>query len=85
MRKRKLRMPLHLQEAAQLVGRKIAELCLSKSIEKVAFDRGGHVYHGRIKVGRHTRHCQCVPHVCPVQCTRVHMHNAHVLDTEETL
>lgn len=40
-----------LQEAAQLVGRKIAELCLSKSIEKVAFDRGGHVYHGRIKVG----------------------------------
>lgn len=37
------------QEAAQLVGRKIAELCLSKSIEKVAFDRGGHVYHGRIK------------------------------------
>lgn len=41
----------HLQDAAQLVGRKIAELCLSKSIEKVAFDRGGHVYHGRIKVG----------------------------------
>lgn len=46
-----LLLPL-LQEAAQLVGRKIAELCLSKDIEKVAFDRGGHVYHGRIKASR---------------------------------
>ena len=39
------------QDAAQLVGKRIAELCLSKKIEKVCFDRGGHIYHGRIKVG----------------------------------
>ncbi|KAK9810302.1 hypothetical protein WJX72_008302 [[Myrmecia] bisecta] len=37
------------QSAAELVGAKIAELCLAKSIDKVCFDRGGHLYHGRIK------------------------------------
>lgn len=59
-------MPHVVQEAAQLVGRKIAELCLSKSIEKVAFDRGGHVYHGRIKVRRHYN--ANVTFVCPMFC-----------------
>ncbi|KAK9806657.1 hypothetical protein WJX73_005166 [Symbiochloris irregularis] len=37
------------KNAAELVGKKIAELCLQKSIEKVAFDRGGFEYHGRIQ------------------------------------
>jgi Ribosomal L18 of archaea, bacteria, mitoch. and chloroplast len=41
---------LLLQEAAQMVGKKIAELCLSNNISKVSFDRGGNVYQGRIKV-----------------------------------
>ncbi|PNH07736.1 50S ribosomal protein L18, chloroplastic [Tetrabaena socialis] len=35
--------------AAEVVGKKVAELCLAKNIDKVAFDRGGFRYHGRIK------------------------------------
>ena len=36
-------------EAAQRVGRAIAERALSKGIESVVFDRGGYRYHGRVK------------------------------------
>jgi len=36
-------------EAAKLVGAEIAKLALSKNIEKVVFDRGGYLYHGRIQ------------------------------------
>nr|WP_206709178.1 50S ribosomal protein L18 [Koleobacter methoxysyntrophicus] len=36
-------------EAAKLVGKLIAERALSKGIEKVVFDRGGYIYHGRVK------------------------------------
>lgn len=36
-------------EAAAQVGSKIAELALAKNIENVVFDRGGYVYHGRVK------------------------------------
>lgn len=39
-----------VQEAAVMVGKKIAELCLQKNIEKVCFDRGGNIYHGRVQV-----------------------------------
>ncbi|KAK9834013.1 hypothetical protein WJX81_002969 [Elliptochloris bilobata] len=35
--------------AAQLVGQRIAELCLAKDISNVSFDRGGNIYHGRVK------------------------------------
>jgi len=38
------------QDAAQLVGQRIAELCLAKDIGQVSFDRGGNIYHGRVKV-----------------------------------
>jgi large subunit ribosomal protein L18 len=31
------------------VGKKIAELALAKGIKQVVFDRGGYIYHGRIK------------------------------------
>jgi large subunit ribosomal protein L18 len=34
--------------AAEAVGKKIAELCSSKGISTVAYDRGGFAYHGRI-------------------------------------
>lgn len=36
-------------EVAQEVGKLIAEKATKKKIKKVVFDRGGHLYHGRIK------------------------------------
>ena len=35
-------------EGAKLVGAKLAELAKAKKIEKVVFDRGGYIYHGRV-------------------------------------
>lgn len=35
--------------AAKAVGAAIAEKALGKDIKKVVFDRGGYIYHGRIK------------------------------------
>jgi len=36
-------------EAAQRIGKTIAERALEKGISSVVFDRGGYLYHGRIK------------------------------------
>ena len=36
-------------EGATLVGKDIAKKCLAKKIKKVTFDRGGYLYHGRVK------------------------------------
>ena len=36
-------------EAARRIGKAIAERALEKGIESVVFDRGGYLYHGRIK------------------------------------
>lgn len=36
-------------EAAAKVGEAIAEKAIAKGIKKVVFDRGGFVYHGRVK------------------------------------
>jgi len=36
-------------EASKLVGKLIAERANSKGIEAVVFDRGGYLYHGRVK------------------------------------
>jgi large subunit ribosomal protein L18 len=36
-------------EAAKAVGRAIAERATAKGIQKVAFDRSGFMYHGRVK------------------------------------
>jgi large subunit ribosomal protein L18 len=35
--------------SAKAVGKKIAELAKDKDITKVVFDRGGYIYHGRVK------------------------------------
>jgi large subunit ribosomal protein L18 len=35
--------------AAGTVGKKIAERAIAKGIKQVVFDRGGYIYHGRIK------------------------------------
>jgi len=37
------------RKAAELVGRRIAEKAKALGIEKVAFDRAGYRYHGRVK------------------------------------
>ncbi len=36
-------------EAARLIGRQIAERAAAKGIKTVVFDRGGYMYHGRVK------------------------------------
>lgn len=36
-------------EAAKLVGKAIAEKAVKAGIEAIAFDRGGYLYHGRVK------------------------------------
>lgn len=36
-------------KAAKLVGELIAKKALDKGIKKVVFDRGGYLYHGRVK------------------------------------
>ena len=36
-------------DAARRIGKAIAERALEKGIERVVFDRGGYLYHGRIK------------------------------------
>lgn len=36
-------------EAAESLGKLVAEKALKKGITKVVFDRGGYLYHGRIK------------------------------------
>ena len=37
------------KEAAKLVGKKIAKVAKDAGIETVCFDRGGYLYHGRVK------------------------------------
>jgi large subunit ribosomal protein L18 len=36
-------------EMSKVTGQVLAELARAKGIEKVVFDRGGHLYHGRVK------------------------------------
>jgi large subunit ribosomal protein L18 len=36
-------------DAARKVGQLVAQRCLSQDIKQVVFDRGGNIYHGRIK------------------------------------
>jgi len=35
--------------AAVVVGKKIAERAVAKGVKQVVFDRGGYIYHGRVK------------------------------------
>jgi len=37
------------KEAARKVGKNVAERAVAKGINTVVFDRGGYIYHGRIK------------------------------------
>ncbi|MEO0258381.1 MAG: 50S ribosomal protein L18 [candidate division WOR-3 bacterium] len=41
---------LKSKEAAQIIGKTIAERALKLGVEKVVFDRNGYLYHGRVKV-----------------------------------
>ncbi len=40
---------LEVHEQAKAIGRAIAERAKAAGIEQVVFDRGGYVYHGRVK------------------------------------
>ena len=40
---------INKEEAAKLVGKRLAEKAKSSGIETVTFDRGGYLYHGRVK------------------------------------
>lgn len=35
--------------SAERVGKAIAEKLLTKKVENVVFDRGGHIFHGKVK------------------------------------
>ena len=37
------------KEAARVVGKMVAERAVAKGINTVVFDRGGYIYHGRVK------------------------------------
>lgn len=37
------------KEAAKAVGELVARRCIEKGIKEVVFDRGGNLYHGRVK------------------------------------
>ncbi len=37
------------REAAKEVGKLVAKRAIEKGIEEVIFDRGGYIYHGRVK------------------------------------
>jgi large subunit ribosomal protein L18 len=36
-------------EKSRLVGKRIAEIAQSRGIQRVGFDRGGYLYHGRVR------------------------------------
>lgn len=36
-------------EQAKILGQELAKLCVGKEIKKVAFDRNGFIYHGRVE------------------------------------
>ena len=36
-------------EGAKLIGKAVAERAKEKGVTKVVFDRGGYLYHGRVK------------------------------------
>jgi large subunit ribosomal protein L18 len=44
-----LKVPGGNVDAAKAVGAALGEQAKSKSISRVCFDRGGHLYHGRVK------------------------------------
>lgn len=45
----KLKKNTKKTEAAKKIGELVAKKAISKGIDKVVFDRGGFIYHGRIK------------------------------------
>ena len=40
---------MQISAAAELVGKAIAERSLAKKLDRVVFDRGGFLYHGKMK------------------------------------
>ena len=46
-------------EAAAIVGKAIAERALAAGITTISFDRGGYLYHGRVKRDSSDTCCEC--------------------------
>ena len=42
-------MIARIKDAATRIGKLIAERALEKGVSEVVFDRGGYIYHGRVK------------------------------------
>jgi len=40
---------LNKSEVAKMVGKSVAEKAIKAGVETIAFDRGGYLYHGRVK------------------------------------
>ena len=49
------------KDAAKAVGEAIAKRALAKGIEEVTFDRGGFLYHGRVKELAASQRIRCMP------------------------
>jgi large subunit ribosomal protein L18 len=47
-------------EAARRIGQAIAERALAKGIDSVVFDRGGYLYHGRVKALTDAARASCL-------------------------
>ena len=45
----KLPLAIELEYARTLYGKLIAERAIEKGVKDVVFDRGGYIYHGRVK------------------------------------
>ena len=44
-----MRLSDNTEYAAKVVGKLIAERAVAKGVKQVVFDRGGYIYHGRVK------------------------------------
>ena len=47
--RQKLQSAAKAKAAARLVGETVAERARNRGVEKVVFDRGGYIYHGKVK------------------------------------
>lgn len=47
--KQKTTLKTNTCESAKFIGERLGEICIQNNINKVIFDRGNYIYHGRVK------------------------------------